>query len=84
MPANPQYLIPAVRQINPIIHAAAKGKKFKGGIYPIPELYQVMKKENKIYKKSIPKPWQLYSDLSGIYYLKTRWRKNMIANGIKN
>ena len=73
IPSHPRHLISAVRQITPFIHATAEGKKLKGGVYPIPALYPFMQKENKIYKDSLPKPWQKYSGLSRINEVKTRW-----------
>jgi hypothetical protein len=63
----------AIRQIAPFVRAAAEGEKLKGGIYPIPDLHQFMQKENKIYKDSLPKPWQKYSSLPSISEIKTRW-----------
>ena len=62
-PAHPRHLLSAVRQITPFVYAAAEGKKLKGGITPIPALYPFLKKENKAYKGSLPKPWQKYSSL---------------------
>ncbi len=57
VPAHPRHLLPAVRQIVPIVRAAADGKKLKGGIYPVPEVYPFLQKENKLYKDSLPEPW---------------------------
>jgi len=73
VPSHPRYLIPAVRQIAPIIHMASERKKLKGGIYPIPVLYPFIRKENKLYKDSLPKPWRKYTSLSNIGEIKTRW-----------
>ena len=73
VPSHPRHLLSAVRQIAPFVSAAAEGKKLKGGIYPIPELYPFMKKENKIYIGSIPQPWEKYSKLIDISEVKTRW-----------
>ncbi|OGW80248.1 MAG: hypothetical protein A3G33_06130 [Omnitrophica bacterium RIFCSPLOWO2_12_FULL_44_17] len=74
VPAHPRHLLPAVQQIAPIVRTAADGKKLKGGIYPVPVLYPFMQKENKVYKDSLPEPWQKYSSLSASSDLKTRWR----------
>jgi len=73
VPSHPRHLISAVRQITPFVRAAVEGEKLKGGIYPIPELYQFLRKENKVYKNNLPKPWQKYSSLSDISGIKTRW-----------
>jgi len=60
VPAHPRHLIPAVRYITPIIHAASEGKKVKGDIYLIPELLKFVKKESKIYRDRLPEPWSRY------------------------
>lgn len=73
VPSHPRHLLTAVRQVAPFVRAAAEGKEFKGGIYPIPELYPFLKKENKAYNDFLPKPWQKYSILSGISDVKTQW-----------
>ena len=73
VPSHPRHLLSTVRQIAPFVCAAAEGNKVKGGIYPIPALYPFMQKENKVYKDSLPKPWQKYSSLSSISEVKTRW-----------
>lgn len=63
VPSHPRHLLTAVRQVAPIVCAAAEGKKFKGGIYLIPELYPFMQKENKFYKDALPLPWKEYGKL---------------------
>jgi hypothetical protein len=60
VPTHPRHLIPAVRQITPIIQAAAEGARIKGGIHMLPELYQFVKKESKIYRDVLPEPWRKY------------------------
>ena len=73
VPSHPRYLLSAVRQIAPIIHATVGVKKLKGGIYPIPTLYSFMRQEEKLYKDSFPNPWQKYVSLSDIGEMKNRW-----------
>ena len=73
VPSHPRHLLSAVRQIAPFVHTAAEGKKLKGGIYTIPGLYPFLQKENKTYKGFLPKPWQEYTNLPGIYDVKTQW-----------
>lgn len=65
VPSHPRHLLSAVRQITPFVRAVAEGAKVKGGIYPIPDLYSFMQKENRAYKDSLPKPWQKYINLPG-------------------
>jgi len=50
VPSHPRHLLSAVRQMTPFVFAASDGKKLKGGIYPIPDLYPFLQKENKAYK----------------------------------
>jgi len=71
VPSHPRHLLSAVRRISPLVCAAAKGKKFKGGIYPIPDLYPFMQKENRAYKKFLPKLWQKYVSLPDAGEIKT-------------
>jgi hypothetical protein len=73
VPSHPRHLIPAIRQISPIVRVAAGEAKLKGGIYPIPALYPFMKEEDRIYKDSLPKPWRKYSKLSGINDVNSQW-----------
>ena len=73
VPSHPRYLLSAVRQISPFVLAAAEGQKLKGGIYPITGMYPFMKKENKVYKDFLPRPWKKYSGLPSIRDIKTRW-----------
>jgi len=73
VPSHPRHLLSAVRQTAPFVRAAVEGRKIKGGIYPIPDLYPFMKQENKAYKDSIPDPWQKYSNLPSISKAKTQW-----------
>lgn len=73
VPAHPGHLLSAVREIAPFVCAATEGKKLKGGIYSIPNLYPFMEKENRVYKDSLPKPWQKYNSLLSLSEVKTRW-----------
>jgi hypothetical protein len=73
IPSHPRYLLSAVRQAAPFVRAAAEGKKLRGGIYPIPELYPFMQKENKRYKDSLPKTWKEYSQIINFDSVKKRW-----------
>jgi len=73
VPAHPRHLLPAVRQVSTLVRAAAKGRKFGGGIYHIPNLYPFMQEENEVYKDSLPLPWQKYSNLPSVHKIKRRW-----------
>jgi len=73
VPSHPRHLLSAVRQISPFVHVAAEGKKLKGGIYPIPNLFPFLQKESRIYKDSLPQPWQKHVILPNKTEIKTRW-----------
>jgi hypothetical protein len=73
VPSHPRHLLSAVRQITPFVCAATEGNKVKGGIFPIPELYSFMQIEIKIYKSSLPQPWQKYIGLPDETDIKTQW-----------
>ena len=79
VPSHPRHLLTAVRRISPIVQAVADGAKLKGGIYPIPDLYPFLKKENKMYKGFLPQPWQKYIGLPSIDEVKTRWQTLKIS-----
>jgi len=73
VPSHPRHLISAVRQIIPFVRVTAESRRFKGGIYPIPDLYSFMQKESRIYKDSLPQPWQKYIGLPDETDIKTQW-----------
>lgn len=73
VPSHPRHLLSAVRQITPFVCAAAEGKKLKGGIYSIPELYPFLRKENKIYKNILPQPWRKHEHLINFKLTKKKW-----------
>lgn len=73
VPSHPRHLLSAVRQMTPFVFAASEGKKLKGGVYPIPDLYPFLQKENRAYKDFLPKPWQKYTTLSSNAEIKNQW-----------
>lgn len=73
VPSHPRHLLSAVRQVAPFVRAAAEGNKINGGIYPIPELYPFLRKENKVYKNIIPQPWRKHEHLINFKLTKKKW-----------
>ena len=73
VPSHPRHLLSGVQEISPIVRAAAEGKKLKGGIYPIPDLYSFLKKEGKIYEGIIPDPWQQHTDIPSRAEINNKW-----------
>jgi len=73
IPAHPRHLLPAVRKIAPIVRASNDGNSFKGGIYPIPDLYPALIRESKAYKNRLPAPWKKYNQFQSAREVKKRW-----------
>lgn len=72
-PSHPRHLLSAVRQTSPFVRAAVKGRKFPGGVYPIPDLYPILKQETMLYKDPLPNPWKEYGQLTNLNSVKKRW-----------
>jgi hypothetical protein len=73
IPAHPRHLLPALRQIVPIVRAAADGKELKGGINAVPALYPFLEKESKLYKDSLPESWEKHNKLIRFNSVKKKW-----------
>jgi hypothetical protein len=73
VPAHPRCLIPAVRQIAPLVRVAAGGKRLPGGIYPIPEFLTMMQKEAKLYHHQLPEGWHQFGKLPSSQEVQKRW-----------
>jgi hypothetical protein len=74
VPAHPRHLIPAVREVVPFVREAAMGKRFPGGIYPIPSLFPYLQEEDNIYRHVLPDRWKKYGKLPGFSDVKARWK----------
>ena len=75
VPAHPRYLLPALREIIPFVRAAAGGRHLRGGVYPIPDLYQVLRREAESYRHPLPAPWDKCNRLPHLQGVKTRWTR---------
>jgi hypothetical protein len=74
MPAHPRHLIPAVREVVPIIRAITVGEvKLNGGIYHIPTLYLFLKSEEAAYRDKLPNRWGAYGKLPGFNEVEKTW-----------
>ena len=58
VPAHPRYLLKGVRQIAPIVRAAAEGIHQAGGIYAIPALLPALRDETRRYRDRLPPRWR--------------------------
>jgi hypothetical protein len=73
-PAHPDYLISAIREVTPIIKAAASNCHLRGGIYPIPDLYHILKREAKFYKDKLPDRWKEGNWLPNLDEVEKLWK----------
>lgn len=73
-PAHPRFLIPAIREVMPIVHAAVYGTKNNGGIYFIPSMYPVFQVNEKTYRHPLPNPWQECNQLSSHSEVTRQWK----------
>ncbi len=71
-PAHPRYLLRAVRLVMPIVRAAA-GQVMPGGIYPIPDLYSILRREHRVYRHPLPSPWGQHNHLPSLRTVTVRW-----------
>jgi len=60
VPAHPRHLLKAVREVAPIVRAAAVGTKLAGGIYPIPALLRSLRRETRRYREPLPPRWRAW------------------------
>jgi hypothetical protein len=73
VPAHPRHLIPAVREVAPVVRAAACGGMIEGGIYHIPPLFPFLQEEDKIYRHVLPGRWKGYGRLPRFSDVRARW-----------
>jgi len=75
IPAHPRHLIPAVREVVPVIRAITVGEgRLNGGIYHIPKLFQHIQIEETVYKHKLPKRWGAYGKLPRFNEVEKKWR----------
>ena len=64
VPAHPRHLQEGVRQITPIVRAAAEGVRYTGGTYVIPELVPHLQEEMRVYRDRLPPRWRAWGLMS--------------------
>lgn len=80
IPAHPRHLIPAVKEVVPMIRAITVGEgKLNGGIYHIPKLYPFLKSEEAAYSHKLPKRWESYGILPKYNEVKITWASTKIS-----
>lgn len=74
VPAHPHHLIPAVREVVPMIRAITTGKgRLNGGIYHIPKLFPILQTEETAYRHKLPKRWRVYGKLPKFHEVEKTW-----------
>jgi hypothetical protein len=74
MPAHPRHLIPAVREVIPIIRAITiREGRPTGGIYHIPKLFPFLQTEETAYRNKLPKRWGAYGKLPKLNEIENKW-----------
>jgi len=74
VPAHPHHLIPAVKEVAPIVRAVADGARIKGGIYYVPPLFPYLQEEDKKYRHILPERWKEYGRLPKFSDVNGKWR----------
>lgn len=72
-PAHPRHLLRAARQVVPFVQAAAAGHHLRGRIYPIPDLYPILRREADTYRDPLPVPWTEWNRLPTLRQVTARW-----------
>lgn len=73
-PAHPRFLIPALREVIPIVRAAVYGAKHTGGIYVIPGMYSALRAHEATYGDPLPNPWRGCNQFSSHREVAQRWK----------
>ena len=73
VPAHPRHLIPAVREVVPVVRAVAGGAMIEGGIYHVPSLFPFLQEEDKMYRHVLPDRWKGYGRLPRFSDARARW-----------
>jgi hypothetical protein len=81
VPAHPRYLLKAVREIAPVVRAAAVGTKLAGGIYPIPALLRSLRRETRRYRESLPPRWRAWGKVPKVQRGGGHWAPSMRIAG---
>ena len=74
VPAHPRHLIPAVREVVPVVRAVAGGAMIEGGIYHVPSLYCCLQEEEKHYRHSLPDRWGKHNVQPAISEVRKKWK----------
>jgi len=72
-PAHPRHLRHAVQEIVPFVRTAAAGADLPGGVYPIPALFPILRREWVRYRAPIPPPWRPWAHVTVRQTIRSRW-----------
>jgi len=73
VPAHPRHLLEGVRQIAPIVRAAAAGVRHAGGIYAIPMLLPALRDETRRYRDRLPPRWRKWGRVPTVRTAEKTW-----------
>ena len=83
VPAHPRHLLKAVREIVPVVQAAAVGAAYPGGICPIPTLLPVLQRAARRYRDPLPSRWRPWARVPGPRAADVAWAAVMQIAGEK-
>jgi hypothetical protein len=64
VPAHPRHLLKAVREIVPVVRAAAAGTQLAAGIYPVPAFLSALRHESHGYRDPLLPQWRKWGKVS--------------------
>jgi hypothetical protein len=82
VPTHPRHLLQAVREVAPIVRAAALGMELPGGICPIPALLPALRHESQGYRDPLPPRWRKWGKVSETRADAIRWATLMRAAAV--
>lgn len=74
VPAHPHHLIPAVKEVAPLVRSVAGGARIKGGIFHVPSLFPLLQEEDKKYRHALPERWKEYGRIPRFSVVNEQWR----------
>jgi hypothetical protein len=79
--AHPRHLLEGVRQIAPIVRAAAGGVRHAGGIYTIPVLLPALRDETRRYQDRLPPRWRPWGTVPTVRIAEKAWATLLKTRG---
>jgi hypothetical protein len=83
VPAHPRHLLEGIRAIALLVRAVAGGTELPGGMYPIPGLIPVLRREGRAYRDRLPARWQPWGKVPTVCTVQEWWSPLMLAARLK-